>query len=239
MGPSPKVIEYFQSQSCSSCPPTTNNFTRLLPARAADPTAKSPATDTPISAPSRSSEHIFLSYHVPYHNHLDWTDTFAHSSFENRQHDYVKRLDLGGLYTPMVVADGVVAGTGINEGELKQLLARPSASERVRIEVDADEGDSNDQEVMISLERTAVVGDLEVFLVEYDPAVVETEVTSGENEGRVLRDWNVVRRLERIGFLSEEEDNAALLTEKKSRTTDHVVLVQEGEGGPVVGVLSL
>ena len=74
------VIELFQSQGCSSCPPTSSNILKL----ADDPNM------------------LILTYHVTYWDRLGWKDTFGNSAFDQRQWDYAKALERKNVFTPQV-----------------------------------------------------------------------------------------------------------------------------------------
>jgi len=81
----PIVVELFQSQGCSSCPPTNAAF-NLIADRA---------------------DLIPLSFAVTYWDNLGWKDRFAKPAFTQRQRDYAKTLRVGaGVYTPQVVING-------------------------------------------------------------------------------------------------------------------------------------
>ena len=76
----PTVIELFQSQGCSSCPPTNANILKLL--------------DNP--------NFLILTYHVTYWDHMGWKDTFGSPDFDARQREYAKALQSRNVYTPQV-----------------------------------------------------------------------------------------------------------------------------------------
>src|SRR6266542_6558479 len=61
------IIELFQSQGCSSCPPTETNLRTLLP---------------------QNPKLLLLTYDVTYWDHLGWTDTFGNKLWDHRQRAY-------------------------------------------------------------------------------------------------------------------------------------------------------
>lgn len=73
-----------------------------------------------------------------------------------------------------------------------------------------------------------------VFMVQYDPRPVEISVTSGENAGKVLRFSNVVKGLERIGYW---QGGSQTFHVRKADSGDWsvAIVVQDGQGGPVIG----
>ena len=74
------VVELFQSQGCSSCPPTNSNIIQL----------------------SQDPNYLVLTYEVTYWDYLGWKDTFGNSAFDRRQWDYAKAMNNSRVYTPQV-----------------------------------------------------------------------------------------------------------------------------------------
>lgn len=84
---SPVVIELYQSQGCSSCPPA--NF------------AVNAAADQPGV--------IALSFAVTYWDRLGWKDIFGDKAYTERQYDYAHALGNPNVYTPQIVINGKTA----------------------------------------------------------------------------------------------------------------------------------
>lgn len=74
------VVELFQSQGCSSCPPTNFGVLKLA------------------EVPNL----LILTYHVTYWDRLGWKDTFGDSAFDQRQWEYAKALQRKNVFTPQV-----------------------------------------------------------------------------------------------------------------------------------------
>ena len=74
------VLELFQSQGCSSCPPTNANVLKLV--------------DDP--------RFLVLTYDVTYWDRLGWKDTFGNLEFDQRQWEYARALQRKNVYTPQV-----------------------------------------------------------------------------------------------------------------------------------------
>jgi hypothetical protein len=98
---SPTVVELYQSQGCSSCPPAIANVNRLV--------------DRPNI--------LALTFAVTYWDQLGWKDTFARPEFTARQYDYSHGLRHSGVYTPQVVIDGRSDLVGADQGELNSSVA--------------------------------------------------------------------------------------------------------------------
>ena len=98
----PVVVELFQSQGCSSCPPAN---ARVL-------------------AIAGRPEVLALSWEVTYWDYLGWKDTFGNKAFTQRQYDYAQSLGHDGVFTPQVVINGRVDGVGSQQGELAGLITQ-------------------------------------------------------------------------------------------------------------------
>ena len=81
----PTVIELFQSQGCSSCPPAEAN----------------------VGAVSDRADVLALSFEVDYWDRLGWKDTFSKAAWTARQYAYARAMGQDGVYTPQVVVDGL------------------------------------------------------------------------------------------------------------------------------------
>jgi hypothetical protein len=103
----PIVVELYQSQGCSSCPPA----------------------NAAVNAVANRPGIIALSFAVTYWDRLGWKDVFADKSYTQRQYDYAHALGNPNVYTPQIVINGKTALTGIRRNELATALgaAKPIA----------------------------------------------------------------------------------------------------------------
>jgi hypothetical protein len=99
---SPVVVELFQSQGCSSCPPAEAN----------------------LNAIAGQPNILALSFAVTYWDDLGWKDTFASEAFTNRQYDYSHYQKQDGVYTPQVIVNGERALVGSDRAQLDQVIAQ-------------------------------------------------------------------------------------------------------------------
>lgn len=97
----PVVVELFQSQGCSSCPPANAN----------------------VNALSTRADVLALSFAVTYWDRLGWKDTFAKPAYTERQRAYAQRGQSDGVYTPQVVINGAKALVGANRAGLDRAVA--------------------------------------------------------------------------------------------------------------------
>ena len=166
----PTVVELFQSQGCSSCPPAEAN----------------------VGAISDRPDVLALAFEVDYWDRLGWKDTFSRPAWTARQYAYAQAMGRDGVYTPQVVVNGRVEGDGLDASALAGLLRRgdrgaggPSVSfSGGNVTVGA--GD-------------APAGGADVWLVRYIPHAVEVAIPRGENAGHTLPYKDVVREMVLLG----------------------------------------
>ena len=198
----PVVVELFQSQGCSSCPPANANVLTL----------------------SNRPDVLALSFQVTYWDNLGWKDTFASPQYTDRQWEYARGFKHTQVYTPQVVINGRTDVVGARAGEIEQAIGR------------ADRGASGPA-VDIAGGRVTVQGGrtgrpADVWLVRFDPNVVQVPIRAGENGGRTLPHKNVVRELVRLGDWDGTSRSFALPAGRPDLAV--AVLVQDGRGGPII-----
>jgi hypothetical protein len=98
----PVVVELYQSQGCSSCPPADLN----------------------INAIADRPDVIALSFAVTYWDQLGWKDTFAKPAFTQRQWDYAHGFHRGEVATPQVVINGRSDIVGNDRRQLDAAIAK-------------------------------------------------------------------------------------------------------------------
>ena len=168
----PVVVELFQSQGCSSCPPANAN----------------------INAIADHADVLALSYGVTYWDDLGWKDTFASPRFTARQWDYARSLKHDNVGTPQVVIDGRRDLVGADRGKLTAAIAAARRPKGPMVEllsglVKIGSGPVPDQAA-------------NVWLVRYDPRVREVPIRRGENGGKTLPHKNIVVEFTSLGHWS-------------------------------------
>ena len=198
----PTVIELFQSQGCSSCPPANANVLAL----------------------SNRPDLLTLSFQVTYWDQLGWKDTFAAPQYTARQWDYAHAFRHDQVWTPQVIVNGRTDVVGARHGEVEGAIAR------------ADRGIAGPVVDIVggraSVSGTATSHHADVWLVRYDPNIVQVAIRAGENGGRTLPHRNVVRELVRLGEWSGRAQSYALPAPRDGLKI--AVLVQEGRGGAIL-----
>lgn len=98
----PVVVELYQSQGCSSCPPAIKVINRL----------------------ADRGDVIPLTFAVTYWDSLGWKDSFATPAYTARQWDYARTAGRPQVATPQVIVNGRDAVLGSHESELNAAIAR-------------------------------------------------------------------------------------------------------------------
>jgi hypothetical protein len=197
------VVELFQSQGCSSCPPANANLMGVV--------------DRP--------EVLALSFGVTYWDELGWKDTFASPRFTARQWDYAHGLGHSQVFTPQVVVNGRKDGVGADAREFRALIA---------------EGERGARGPALSIAGgQAVIGagvtaqPADVWLVRYDPRLVQVAIRRGENGGKTLPHRNVVKELTRLGAWSGASAHYAL-PPAADPALKTAILIQLPRGGAIL-----
>ena len=165
----PVVVELFQSQGCSSCPPANAILNRL----------------------ADRADLLPLNFGVTYWDRLGWKDKFAAPAYTERQWDYARTGQRGNVATPQFIINGHGVVTGSDARQLAQSIrGEDRPGEGPAIAVDG-------KRVRIAAGRADAPAT--VWLVRYDPRVRNVSIGRGENSGRVLPHRNVVTGLRALG----------------------------------------
>lgn len=214
-----------------------------LPAAALDATARAtvvelytsegcsscPPAEAQIGKLAQQGGIIALAFHVNYWDSLGWHDRFGLPEAVARQRQYAQTLHLPSVYTPQLVIDGQrdVVGGGAGIG------AVPDRKPGVPLELAVQ-----DRNLVVALGAQSPSGPCDVLLLSYLPSAV-SKVTRGENAGRELHEFNIVRSVRRLGaWQGEGETFTVPLTTLAADAGGVVVLVQQRDQGPIVGAAS-
>jgi len=178
--PRPVVVELFTSQGCSSCPAADHLLTLL-------------GRD-----PAYAGQVIPLAFHVDYWNYIGWRDPFSQATWTARQRRYVDGFGERRIYTPQLVVNGEAHAVGSDQSAVFTLMDETAArGQRTTFRLAARESAGS---IAVTLDASAPAGapalDLYVAIAQND---LETKVSRGENQGRILRNDHIVRRLVRAG----------------------------------------
>jgi hypothetical protein len=142
-----------------------------------------PPADALLGEQARQPGVIALAWHVDYWNRLGWRDPYASRDWTARQHAYAAALREE-VYTPALVIDGTVMVVGSDRPAVRQAIRNASGLT-----------------TMVSLVRTpdALTARIDplppgasLLMVSYTPRAA-TSVGAGENGGRRLQEYRIVR----------------------------------------------
>ncbi len=211
----PWAIELFTSQGCSSCPPADAQLGKL----------------------AKRADIVALSFHVDYWDYIGWKDPFASRETTERQHAYARALKQRYVYTPEMVIDGRSDGPGVTADEVSGLLAGAlrHAAKRATPELTR----LADGSVLVKLAPFELSdgftnGPAEVTLAVYDRRH-STAVHLGENNGRRLENFNVVRHLELLGRWQGQAASWTLPADRTKPDQGVAILIQRAGQGPMLG----
>jgi hypothetical protein len=165
----PTVVELFQSQGCSSCPPANAVLNSLA--------------DRP--------DVLALSFAVTYWDQLGWKDTFAHQAYTARQWEYSKAGGRSNVSTPQMIVNGRGVLVGSRKAQAEAFIRR--YARKAPGPAIAARGDR------IAIAGPNSGRPANVWLVRYDPRAHAVPIRAGENGGRTLPHKNIVRSLHLVG----------------------------------------
>jgi hypothetical protein len=207
----PAIVELYTSEGCSSCP----------------------AAEAYIGELAGRRNVLALSFHVDYWDNLGWPDRFALADAVLRQRHYAQVLGKSSVYTPQVVIDGSRDFVGSDRQGIERALA-DARDDGVQIALSA--GDGN---VAIGLKQRGAVATSEVILVAYQHKSV-SKIVRGENAGRMLEEFNIVRSLRTLGRWNGDARLFRVSIDSLPKgSTDIAVLVQPLGFAPIIGAATL
>jgi hypothetical protein len=202
----PVVVELFTSQGCSSCPPA----------------------DALLGELARLPNVVALAFHVDYWDSIGWRDRYEIPLAAARQARYVDTLSLSSAFTPQVVIDGLASYVGSDRRRILAAMANRQEEVPVAVEV-------SPSELIISLPERAGLRSYDVNLVAYLPEA-STAIGRGENSGRTLTEFNIVREFRRVATWDGKASVLRLPVVSFPADASRVaVLLQKSNQGSIVG----
>ena len=205
----PVVVELFTSEGCSSCPPA----------------------DAILGELAQRPNIVPLAFHVDYWDYIGWKDPYASPASTQRQHDYKAALGLHMVYTPQMIVDGRTDVVGSERGDVEAAIGRAAAQPKLAVAI---EKDSAGYRVVIPAAAAPAGGPATVWLAFFD-GEKETRVARGENGGRTLKEYNIVREWRQIGSWNGQTLSLPLPMPAAPGQDGCAVIVQSGPVGPILG----
>ncbi|MDB5548078.1 MAG: hypothetical protein JWR73_2528 [Tardiphaga sp.] len=214
------VIELFTSQGCSSCPPAD----KILGDLAADPSI------------------IALTMPIDYWDYLGWKDTLADARFSARQKAYSHMRGDRDVYTPQVIVNGTVHMIGSDRGHIENAVITTKQAVDKTMSVPVSLTQSGKQiNVSVAASKTPATASSrgEVWICSVSKSV-PIAIGRGENRGREVTYYNVVRNWLKVGDWTGTANSWTVPLENVARdgVDAAVVYVQDGSRdrpGPMLG----
>jgi hypothetical protein len=169
MAVGPAVVELFTSEGCSSCPPA----------------------EVILGSIAQRPDVVTLAFHVTYWDSSAWRDRFGRRDATLRQAQYVDSLRLSSAYTPQVVVNGRINVLGSDAQAIERMMARLERPAALSVALEGTTAT-----VTLPSLPTECPCTLELVSTR---AVADTAVAGGENGGRKLREYSIVRSFEAVG----------------------------------------
>ncbi len=217
------VLELFTSQGCSSCP----------------------TADALFESYAKRTDVLALSFSVDYWDYLGWKDTLGSAKFTQRQRAYAKTRGDGQIYTPQMIINGTAHSVGGKKADIERAVATAAASSapRVPVTMRIDEHHMQIEAGVADSGKAGAdkpAGDATLWLVTVAKKVA-VPVSCGENAGKTLTYFNVVREMTPIGMWSGQAMSVRLdhRTIARGDSDAYAVILQEGHGGRILGAALL
>jgi hypothetical protein len=213
-GDPPVLVELFTSQGCSSCPPADAYLGDL---------AQRPSV-------------LALAFHVDYWNGSGWTDPYASRAATQRQRAYARELAVRYVYTPQMVVNGAAQAIGSERGVVDKLIE--AMARETPPAPDLTVMRASDGGIRVHVGSGAATEPCALWLVAYDRKHA-TPVRGGENGGRVLTNYQVVRRFDWLGVWSGAMLDLGVPDAAPPAEGGLAVLLQAGGAGRILAAARL
>ncbi len=209
--PAPIVVELFTSEGCSSCPPADALLGELMQRQYVLP----------------------LSYHVDYWDYIGWKDRFGDPKFTRRQYAYAEAQGSSMVYTPQMIVAGAIDVVGSDrKGVEKALKTAYTRNSMYRVQILRED----DGKVVAQFPEAPIGVPATIWLVTYQKTA-ESHVNAGENSGKHLQTYNVVRSLQKIGMWTGAATEIELELDEQAKAASPdacAIIANQAEHGPIV-----
>ncbi len=202
----PAVVELYTSEGCSSCPPAEQMLGVLR----------------------RNPDVLAVAFHVDYWDSPGWRDPFALRAASQRQRELARRASSPIVATPQFFIDGRPVVAGANGPAILNELKKPRIVMRVIARVEG-------LNLIVDLPEQPGRDGYDVYAVGFvDQAI--THVQGGENAGRTLTEYNVVRSIRRLGAARGPAHRWGVPVESFPKDANRaLIFLQQLAGGAIVG----
>jgi hypothetical protein len=214
----PVVVELFTSQGCSSCPPADAFMGELV------------GMDNVIG----------LSLNIDYWDYIGWRDTLASPANTKRQRDYARKRGDNRVYTPQMVINGHRHAVGSDRATVLRMIDEEARrTDRSVVPMSMD-GIGAEIAIAVGPAPNDILRKESTILLMTLLPIVTVAIEKGENSGRQVSYYNVVRRMMPIAMW--QGDQASLKLPKETLLSDPreccVSLLQITSSGHIIGAAS-
>ena len=173
-----------------------------------------------------------LSFHVDYWDNQGWHDRFSSSEATRRQRGYASKLHHDSVYTPQAVIDGQTDLVGSRNSAILSELAKAHEGVATHIALDALYLD-------VSVAAQAGGKQSDVLLIGYLREAT-SHIGRGENSGRTLQEFNIVRSIKRLGGWNGSSCSFRIALESLPPDATHAAVLLQTQGqGAILGATSV
>ena len=209
--PAPIVVELYTSEGCSSCPPA----------------------DALMGELAQRQYLLPLSFHVDYWDYIGWKDRFGDAKFTRRQYAYAAAQGNSMVYTPQMIVAGAIDVVGSDRKAVEKALKTAyTRNAMYRVQVMRED----DGTVVAQFPEAPIGVPATVWLVTYQKSA-ESHVQAGENAGKKLLTYNVVRSLQKIGMWTGAATEIELNLDAAAKASSPdacAIIANQAEHGPIV-----
>lgn len=185
-----------------------------------------PPADAFLGQLSKRPDVVALAFHVDYWDSSGWRDRFELRQSVERQNAYVRNFHRASAFTPQFVIDG--RKDAVDTSSILQALQEPRDAVPVTLAV-------RDAQVVVDVGEKPGERPGDVVLVAFLRHAVSS-VGRGENAGKNLEEFNIVRGIRTLGEWKGTVGNYKVsVSSLPSDATDVAVLVQSRGAGPIIG----
>jgi hypothetical protein len=177
---------------------------------------------------SARADVVALAYHVDYWDDLGWRDRFELPQSVKRQNVYARNLHRASVYTPQLVIDGRFDAVGADGSAMAKALAAQRTTVPLSLSL-------HEAELLVDIGPQPQSPGCDVLLVPYLRHATSA-IGRGENAGRTLEEFNIVREVRTLGAWKGQAKAFRIPVSSLPReATDVAVLIQPSGQGPMVG----
>jgi hypothetical protein len=188
-----------------------------------------PPADAYLGQLSERPDVLALAFHMDYWDSSGWRDRFELRQGVDRQNVYARNFHRASVFTPQFVIDG--RKDAMDTSSIVQALQEPRDAVPVTLAV-------REGQVVVDVGEKQGERPSDVVLVAFLRHAT-SNVGRGENAGKTLEEFNIVRSIRTLGeWKGASENYKVSVSSLPSDATDVAVLVQSRGEGPMVGAAS-